>query len=227
LLDKKSRLPVAIKDIVIVVAGVVIVWAIVWAWFGTNPFYVVSSGSMEPVLKQYDILVVRDGQSFDELKVGEIIVFHRPEGGDRVIVHRVIEIVEGRDGDRVIRTKGDANPSSIPGTDFPITREDYIGRVVYVIPGVGFITQAIAPPVNYIIIAIILAILFFNRMGKKSKKPEDGSTGAGAQNPPGDKPSDSPSTPAEQQNPPAENATESAGAKPATDPDRKSDEVQN
>jgi signal peptidase len=227
LLDKKSRLPVAIKDIVIVVAGVVIVWAIVWAWFGTNPFYVVSSGSMEPVLKQYDILVVRDGQSFDDLKVGEIIVFHRPEGGDRVIVHRIIELVEGRDGDRVIRTKGDANPSSIPGTDFPITREDYIGRVVYVIPGVGFITQAIAPPVNYIIIAIILAILFFNRMGKKSKKPEDESAGGGIQNPPGDRPSDAPSAPAEQQSPPAENSTQPTGIEPATNPNRKSDEVQN
>lgn len=204
MLDKKSRLPVAIKDVVIVVAGVAVVWAIVWIWFGTNPFYVVSSGSMEPVLKQYDILVVRDGQSFDDLKVGEIIVFHRPEGGDRVIVHRVIEILEGRDGDRIIRTKGDANPASIPGTDFPIEREDYIGRVVYVIPGVGFITQAIAPPVNYIIIAIILAILFFNRMGKKSKSAQDttaekqnqisdGSadqttTGVGIQNPPGDMP---------------------------------------
>ncbi|HKU49495.1 MAG TPA: signal peptidase I [Nitrososphaera sp.] len=180
MLDKKSRLPVAIKDVVIVVAGVAIVWAIVWIWFGTNPFYVVSSGSMEPVLKQYDILVVRDGQSFDELKVGEIIVFHRPEGGDRVIVHRIVEIAEGRDGDRILRTKGDANPSSIPGTDFPISRDDYIGRVVYVIPGVGFITQAIAPPVNYIIIAIILAILFLNRMGKKNKPVEQEFTGGAA-----------------------------------------------
>ena len=226
MLDKKSRLPVAIKDIVIVVAGVVIVWAIVWLWFGTNPFYVVSSGSMEPVLKQYDILVVRDGQSFDDLKVGEIIVFHRPEGGDRVIVHRIIEIVEGRDGDRVIRTKGDANPSSIPGTDFPITRDDYIGRVVYVIPGVGFITQAIAPPVNYIIIAIILAILFLNRMGNKSKKTDE-SAGSGMQNLPGDKPSDGPAPPADQPTLPAENSTGNTEALPATDPNRKSDEVQN
>lgn len=196
--DKKSRLPVAIKDVVIVAAGVAIVWSIVWIAFGTNPFYVVSSGSMEPVLKQYDILVVRDGQSFDDLKVGEIIVFHRPEGGDRVIVHRIVEIVEGSDGERILRTKGDANPSSIPGTDFPIEQGDYIGRVVYVVPGVGFITQAIAPPVNYIIIAIILAILFFNRMGKKSKS-DSGKDAGGAIKPPGDTGSQGPvsSSPAE------------------------------
>jgi signal peptidase len=177
-LDKKSRLPVALKDVVIVVAGVGIVWAALWIAFGTqNPFYVVSSGSMEPVLKVNDVLIVRDGGSFDKLKVGDIIVFNRPEGGDRVIVHRIIEILQGNDGDRVIRTKGDANPSSIPGTDFPITRDDYIGSVISVIPGVGLITKIISPPVNYIIIAIILAILFFNRMGKKDKTaPAAGAT---------------------------------------------------
>lgn len=211
----KSRLPIAIKDVVIVAAGVAIVWSIVWIAFGTNPFYVVSSGSMEPVLKQYDILIVRDGQSFHDLKVGEIIVFHRPEGGDRVIVHRIVEIVEGSDGHRILRTKGDANPSSIPGTDFPIEQSDYIGRVVYVVPGVGFITQAIAPPVNYIIIAIILAILFLNRMGKKSK-PESGKDTGGEIKPPGDTASQSP----------ASSPAESAGSQPPQDPPRDKNEVQ-
>jgi signal peptidase len=196
-LDKKSRLPVALKDVVIVVAGVGIVWAALWIVFGTqNPFYVVSSGSMEPVLKVNDVLIVRDGGSFDSLKVGDIIVFNRPEGGDRVIVHRIIEILQGNDGDRVIRTKGDANPSSIPGTDFPITRDDYIGSVISVIPGVGLITKIISPPVNYIIIAIILAILFFNRMGKKDKTaPAAGATGTlpDKQPPSTDVPSSNPS----------------------------------
>ena len=181
-MDKKSRLPIALKDVVIVVAGVGIVWAALWIVFGTqNPFYVVSSGSMEPVLKVNDVLIVRDGGSFDNLKVGDIIVFNRPEGGDRVIVHRIAEILQGNNGDKVIRTKGDANPSSIPGTDFPITRDDYIGSVISVIPGVGLITKIISPPVNYIIIAIILAILFFNRMGKKDKTaPAAGPTEASA-----------------------------------------------
>jgi hypothetical protein len=31
----------------------------------------------------------------------------------------------------------------------------------------------ISPPVNYIIIAIIIAILFFNRLGKKNKSDKD------------------------------------------------------
>ena len=81
------------KDIAIVAVGVVIIWAVLHFVFPTgNPFYIVSSGSMVPVLNVNDILIVGDGNSFNNLKVGDIIVFHRPAGEDRVIVHRVAEI---------------------------------------------------------------------------------------------------------------------------------------
>jgi signal peptidase len=167
------------RDIIIVVAGVAIVWLGLRLAFDTNnPFYVVSSRSMVPVLQVNDVLVVRDGGSWDTLKVGDIIVFDRPDGEDRVIVHRVAEIGENSAGERVIRTKGDANPASIPGTDFPIHKDNYIGKVVYVLPGAGVITKIISPPVNYIIIAIILVILFFSKWGRK------GSSSSGASQPP-------------------------------------------
>jgi signal peptidase I len=171
LLDKdKSRLPVAIKDVIIIGIGVLVVWLGIWFAFGANPFYVVSSGSMEPVLKVNDVLIVRDGGSWEDLTMGDIIVFNRPEGGDRVIVHRIVDIDADGGGERMVRTRGDANPASIPGTDYPIRQDDYIGKVIYVIPGIGVITKVISPPVNYIIIAIILAILFFNRLGRKNKR---------------------------------------------------------
>lgn len=169
MLDKnKSRLPVAVKDVIIIGIGVLVVWLAIYFVFGANPFYVVSSGSMEPVLKVNDVLIVRDGGSWQDLTIGDIIVFNRPEGGDRVIVHRIVDIDMDADGERIVRTRGDANPASIPGTDYPIRQDDYIGKVIYVIPGIGVITKVISPPVNYIIIAIILAILFFNRLGKKN-----------------------------------------------------------
>jgi signal peptidase len=181
LLDKdKSRLPVAIKDVIIIGVGVVVVWLGIWLVFGANPFYVVSSGSMEPVLKVNDVLIVRDGGSWEGLKIGDIIVFNRPVGGDRVIVHRIADIVVDGDRERIVRTRGDANPASIPGTDYPIKQDDYIGKVIYVIPGIGIITKVISPPVNYIIIAIILAILFFNRLGRKSNSNKDAAPAAAA-----------------------------------------------
>lgn len=198
-MQQKSRLPVAVKDIIIVVAGVAIVWLGLRLAFDTdNPFYVVSSGSMEPVLQVNDVLIVRDGGSFGDLRVGDIIVFNKPDSGDRVIVHRVVEIIPRDDGDSIIRTKGDANPSSIPGTDFPITSEDYIGKVIYVLPGIGLITKVISPPVNYIIIAIILAILFFNRMGKKSSSSTNSSSSNNNPSEPGTGASSSSSPPPSQ-----------------------------
>ena len=174
----QSKIPSAVKDIAIVVVGVAIVWLGLRFAFGTNnPFYVVSSGSMIPTLNVNDVLVVKGGtSSFGNLKVGDIIVFNKPAGDDRVIVHRVAGIYHTTLGESIIRTKGDANPGSIPGVDFPIRVHDYIGKVAYVIPGVGLITKVISPPVNYIIIAVILAILLFNRIGGGKKDTETSSS---------------------------------------------------
>ena len=142
MLDKdKSRLPVAIKDVIIIGVGVIVVWLGIWFAFGANPFYVVSSGSMEPVLEVNDVLIVRDGGSWEDLTRGDIIVFNRPEGSDRVIVHRIADIDVSGDGERIVRTRGDANPASIPGTDYPIRQDDYIGKLIYVIPGIGVIKK--------------------------------------------------------------------------------------
>ena len=165
----ESRIPSIIKDVVIVVIGVAIIWLALRFVFDTgNPFYVVSSGSMVPNLNVNDILVVRDGDSFEDLKVGDIIVFDRPDGADRVIVHRVAEIFDDSEGNhQIIRTKGDANDGSIPGTDFPIREDDYIGKVAYVIPGAGVVTKILSPPVNYIIIAAIIALMVVTQIGKR------------------------------------------------------------
>ncbi|MDQ3939147.1 MAG: signal peptidase I [Thermoproteota archaeon] len=165
----ESRVPSIIKDVVIVVIGVAIIWLGLRFVFDTgNPFYVVSSGCMVPNLNVNDILVVRDGNSFQDLKVGDIIVFDRPDGADRVIVHRVAEIFDDSEGNhQIIRTKGDANDGSIPGTDFPIREDDYIGKVAYVIPGAGVVTKILSPPVNYIIIAAIIALMVVTQISKR------------------------------------------------------------
>ena len=166
----KSKLPKGIvKDIIIVVIGVLIIWMGLRVVFGTeNPFYVVSSGSMVPELQVFDVLVVQGNDPFESVQIGDVIVFDRPQGQDRVIVHRVVAIVE--EDPLTIRTKGDANPTSIPGTDFPITEEEYIGKVAYVIPQVGYITRVLTPPINYIIIAIIIAVMIGKQVFKSKKE---------------------------------------------------------
>ncbi|MFB5637380.1 MAG: signal peptidase I [Nitrosarchaeum sp.] len=165
-MKKKSISKGILKDILIVAIGVIAIWIGLQIAFGTqNPFYVVASGSMIPVLEVYDVLIVQGHEPFEDIKVGDIIVFNRPVGHDRVIVHRVASIID--DDPKTIRTKGDANPSSIPGTDFPITKEEYIGKVAYVIPQVGYVTQLLKPPINYVIIVVVVGIMIAKQMYKK------------------------------------------------------------
>jgi len=160
-----------IKDIAIVGIGVLAIWIGLQFAFGTqNPFYVVSSGSMVPVLEVYDVLVVSGHVDFEDINVGDIIVFDRPSGHDRVIVHRVAAIID--DNPKTIRTKGDANPASIPGTDFPITEQEYIGKVAYVVPEIGYITQVLRPPINYIIIVIVIGVMIVKQIAKKKREKE-------------------------------------------------------
>ena len=158
-----------VKDVIIVAACVAVIWIGLTAYFGaSNPFYVVSSGSMYPELAMYDIIVISGHTLFEDVKIGDIIVFDRPKDHDKVIVHRVVAVVD--DDPKTLRTKGDNNQNSMVGTDYPITKEEYIGTVVYVIPQVGFITKILQPPINYIIIAVIIGIMVIRQIYKKDKK---------------------------------------------------------
>ena len=181
---KKINSKGIIKDIGIVVVAVVIMWIGIQVVFGTEmltlegnqikvggPFYVVVSGSMIPVLQVYDIIVIQGHDPFEEVEIGDIIVFDRPSDHNRVIVHRVVSITN--EDPKTIRTQGDANPGSIPGTDFPITEEEYIGKVAYIIPQLGYVTQILQPPTNYIIIAVVIGIMIIKQFTGK-KKDVDG-----------------------------------------------------
>ena len=144
--------------------------------YGLTPFgqmYVVSSGNMMPELQVYDLLFLSSSVPFAAIPVGDIIAFDRPSDQKRIIIHRVTAITD--DNPLTLRTKGDANPASIPGTDFPITEKEYRGKVVTVIPEFGklfgfysaFTAIFIQP-----IIAIIPIILHL-RLWVVKKSPED------------------------------------------------------
>lgn len=174
------KLSFVIRGIVFVIIGTVALWFGLRIAFNVNePFYVVTSGSMGPTLQVNDFLVVRKdpNYSFDKLAIGDIIAFHEPDGISRVIVHRVFEIrdnnyhssipttssnsIRTNHPSRIVVTKGDANPGPIPGIDYPITEKEYIGRIVYVIPAIGIITNILTPPIPLVIIVVILVIMFF------------------------------------------------------------------
>jgi len=163
-----------VKDIIIGSVVVAVIWAGIAFGFGVtdsfpySPLYVVASGSMYPDLAMHDVIVISGHVLFEDVKIGDIIVFDRPKDHDKVIVHRVVAVVD--DDPLTLRTKGDNNQNSIVGTDYPITEEEYNGIVVYVIPQVGFITKILQPPINYIIIAVIIGIMIIRQISKNKKK---------------------------------------------------------
>ena len=175
------------------IAYIVIVLSIVIAIFiigtkfvlgTTNPVYVVSSGSMIPTLNVGDLVIIQhsnnnSSSSFNNLKVGDIIVFKSygvtRTGQHLTIVHRVAAIRMDIHSNRIIRTKGDANPISIPLVDYPIIEKNYIGKVVYVIPKLGIIPLTSDRTLIYVIIGsiIIIIILAYNfRKRRRENKRE-------------------------------------------------------
>ena len=192
---KKDIKVIIVISIIFVIAFIVLRVVLV----DTNPFYVVASGSMIPVLNINDLIVVwgkGSDYSFDNAKVHDIIVFKAvdPTENNRTIVHRVAHIFQKGDtlagnssfnnlcdpmimpkvaSDRIIMTKGDANNCSIPLIDVPITKQNYIGKVILTIPQVGLIPTLLKPPVNYILMAIIagLLVISFVRGNKKEEEP--------------------------------------------------------
>ena len=106
-----------------------------------NSTYILMGDSMYPNIRSNDGVIVDSHLPFNNLRVGDIIVFNSYDTVNRgqhiVIIHRVVQIINERQGGRIIGTKGDANPDSIPGIDYPIFQQNYIGKVVFVIPQLG------------------------------------------------------------------------------------------
>ena len=129
----------------------------IFAMIGSTSTFVIASDSMNPELMIDDVVMVDEKYPFEEIDMGDVIVFNRPSDHERVIAHRVVTVLD--DDPKTFKTKGDANTGSIPGTDFPITEEEYIGKIVNVMPQIGTITHMLKPPMNYFIVLINLGIL--------------------------------------------------------------------
>ena len=175
----------------IIVAALVIIGIFMLIRFFSgefNPFYVVVSGSMIPTLQIGDVVVIQNNgngiggsydSSFNHLNKGDIIVFRAPDdvdedGKPRTIVHRVILVgIDRRTNEQIVVTKGDNNPQSYLGLDFPIKESNYIGKVVFTIPKIGSLIQFIKPPINYFITAAaigIFAVYYYKREVKGRDK---------------------------------------------------------
>lgn len=113
----------------------------------------VITGSMEDTIKIKDIVIVK---LTDEVEENDIITYKYK---DDFVTHRVIEINE-----KEIITKGDANTSK----DDPITKNDIVGKVVFIIANVAIWVDVLKTP--QVLIAIVITIIAIWFLFKKPKQ---------------------------------------------------------
>ena len=122
--------------------------------------YVVVSGSMEPKIHVYDVIISKRIESKD-LKVGDTITFYSsdPRLNGAIVTHRIIEEIDKENG--VFRTKGDANNVS----DEALTSDqNIIGKVSYRIPQLGRIQFFVASTGGWLLVVMFpcLAIISYD-----------------------------------------------------------------
>lgn len=137
--------------------------------------YTIVSGSMEPNINIYDVVVSKRVKNPNEIKVGDVITFVSTSSISKgfTVTHRVIEIVK-TDMGVAYRTQGDNNLS--PDTA-PAEFDNVIGKVILRIPKLGKVQEflskkggwliAVIVPALFIIVSDILKI--FKLVGVKNK----------------------------------------------------------
>jgi len=125
--------------------------------------YVIVSGSMEPVIKVNDAIIIKRVTSSD-IKVGDVITYKAldPSFYGIMITHRVIEIIN-QNGKTEYITKGDHNPTR----DLtPVTEEQVYGKVIMRIPKIGYLQYFLATAYGWIIAIVIpcLGIIIYDIM---------------------------------------------------------------
>lgn len=175
-----------VRILVFILAPITIVGlciAVIFALGFPPKFYVVVSESMIPTLRTGDAILISTDDAtcstFNCLKVGDIIVFEPNSRSTdsqpgEILVHRVQAIGLDANNQRVLRTKGDANPNSIETVDYPITENQYVGKVIYVIPYLGVIlmyfdllARVFIQPVLYLVIGAVVATVLLLEYQKR------------------------------------------------------------
>lgn len=135
--------------------------------------YVIISGSMEPKIHVYDVVVSKRVDP-TTLNRGDVITFYSNDQRfyGETVTHRIIEVVDRSKG--IYRTQGDANNIS---DDALTSGENIVGKVVMKIPQLGRVQSIVATKAGWFILILIpcLCVIsydivkIFKLVGKKSK----------------------------------------------------------
>lgn len=122
--------------------------------------YVIISGSMEPNIHVYDVIVAKRVDT-STLKKGDVITFYSNDNRfyGVTVTHRIIEVIDAEKG--IFRTQGDANNIA---DDALTMKENIVGKVVLRIPQLGRLQFFIASKGGWLVVVLIpcLAVISYD-----------------------------------------------------------------
>lgn len=116
------------------------------------------SGSMEPTINIYDVILVLKKNDPEEIKVDDIISFNSDKfliGQTISVTHRVVEIARDNNGEYLYYTKGDNTLSRDPD---PVSFSDISGVVSLKIPQLGRLQFFLASEIGWLLVIVIPAL---------------------------------------------------------------------
>lgn len=131
---------------------------------GSMKIFVVLSESMVPVMSVGDTIIITNVTP-EKIKVGDIIAFDLDKNGKTIVSHRVVDIKN--DGNISFQTKGDNVQHEDP---FIVRSGQLVGKAIFKIPYVGYLTKFSRKPILFLIFTIIPSIIIISDEIKKMTK---------------------------------------------------------
>ena len=137
--------------------------------------YVIVSGSMEPIIKVRDAVIVKRCEE-DSINVGDVVTYRSLEDAyyGILITHRVVNIEE-QNGQKVFITKGDHNETI---DRKPVSFSQIQGKVVMRIPKIGYLKYFLIDYYGWIIAVLFPSVgiigydvvKYFKKLKNKEEK---------------------------------------------------------
>lgn len=120
--------------------------------------YTIVSGSMEPNIHVYDVVVSAKENDLDNIKVGDIITFVSTWDVNYglTVTHRVVSVSKTDDGEYQFTTKGDNNQAPDGAV---VTQKNLVGKVIMRIPQLGRLQFFLATKLGWLIVVLIPALI--------------------------------------------------------------------
>jgi signal peptidase I len=133
-------------------AMVVLAGGLVYSRVEHMKFLSVQTGSMVPVLKKGDMVLVTR-VPLGRLALGDVITFANPDKPRQTITHRIVALPSSATNGRII-TKGDANPVA----DTPILPGMVVGKVRHHVPYAGYAVDSVRKPLGLVLLIYVPAL---------------------------------------------------------------------